>query len=143
MIGRILRRLPPTRSVLRKLAHQVHRSRVRRGRPTCGIDSPSPREPVTPYHVECSGWLHLGPDHDRIESIALVAGGATVAESRRLLRRPDVDAVLGLPDGTRTGFHLAGSAVGILEPGPRPHRADLVVRLAHEPQELTLRTIDQ
>jgi len=129
MIGRILRRLPLCRTLLRRLTFFRHRRRLRPGRPIFGIDTPVYREPMTPYLVHCSGWLHLGDAQEDLESVALVLEGTVLAESRRLLRRPDVDKVLGLPKGTRTGFHLMGSGIGVLEPGPHPVRPTLVYRL--------------
>jgi len=129
MIRRILRRLPLSRTLLRRIAFFRHRRRLRRGRPNFSIDTPVHMEPTTPYLVNCSGWIHLGDAQGDLESVALVLKGTVLAESRRLLRRPDVDKVLRLPKGTRTGFHLMGSGIGVLEPGPHPVRVTLVYRL--------------
>jgi len=96
------------------------------------LDWPGPDDRQTPYGLSCSGWFHIGEEHDRVEAIALFWGEHPLCISRALRRRDDVNNLLGFEASTRTGFHLFGNAAGLISGRPAKQTFSLAYRLEND-----------
>ncbi len=74
------------------------------------LDDPLPTSPVDPLCFFVRGWLHLDTAPGAVAAVELYAGDAPDApllgRTAGLYARPDVNAALGLPASTRSGFEL-------------------------------------
>src|SRR5688572_7418470 len=68
------------------------------------LDHPADAEVVDRYGFFASGWVWLDKEQPKIAAVEIWSGGAQVAETDELHRRPDVCAALSLDPAARTGF---------------------------------------
>lgn len=70
------------------------------------LDEPLARSSVDPLCFLIRGWIWLGEAEPAIARVQVLAGDLLLGETAARYVRPDVNAALNLPAGTRAGFEL-------------------------------------
>jgi len=78
------------------------------------IDHPSAGSLNDPLCLRIEGWVHGGQGDGALTAIEIHAGGRLLGQTSLRLPRPDVEKMLHLAPGSRTGFALFISAPELL-----------------------------
>lgn len=70
------------------------------------LDEPIATSPVDPLSFRVRGWIALDPAEGAISRLEAWAGDVRLGHTAARYERPDVNAALGLPAGSPTGFEL-------------------------------------
>ena len=105
------------------------------------LDFPVPKSYVDPRGFSVRGWVWLGDGQHDLEAVeAFSADGALLGRTETLAVRQDVNAALGAPAETRTGFEFLARFSHVVA-GPLELRARLRFRNGHT-QEFAMVSMD-